>query len=308
MSLFELLRDLRASYEGFNEPASKADLARLHSTFGPLPPDVLTLYADHDGAFDLPHNEEDDSYLAITLLPIVDVLELNAQMKEVEVPALGEILWLWADYSGNHLGLYMTGICKGWVARFNHEETLLIPAYRSITSLMQMVLQEAAKDEDHRPCDIIALRRDVPALKDDPHHVEADRRLAKEFFDLYDKESSDDARLLYGMSAICLTPVADTASLTRFFREDNLWLPEAAVQVMDMRDYANAVPELERLAKEGSGNGDSAAIRMLIRLESTEARQAVSRLQAELTGAKLQWLTQYLPWKGKLQRPEGIIG
>jgi hypothetical protein len=69
-----------------------------------------------------------------------------------------------------------------------------------------------------------------------------------------------------------------------------MWIPEAAVKLIDLRRFTGAVPELERLAAEGKPNGDSAAMRCLIRMGTREARGAVQRLSETVVGQKSKML------------------
>ncbi len=65
-----------------------------------------------------------------------------------------------------------------------------------------------------------------------------------------------------------------------------MWTPESAVALLEVRSFHQAVPELERLAMQGSPNGDGAAIRALVRFNTPEARQALGRLESALSGQK----------------------
>jgi hypothetical protein len=67
---------------------------------------------------------------------------------------------------------------------------------------------------------------------------------------------------------------------------------------MELRHYDAAVDALERLAREGRMNGDSAAMGCLVSLGTIESEAAISRLRRELSGGKLQLLEQYLRGRG----------
>lgn len=72
-----------------------------------------------------------------------------------------------------------------------------------------------------------------------------------------------------------------------------MWTPEKAVLLLEIRRYLAAVPSLERLAREGSANGNGAAIRALVRFGTPEAREAIARLENVLSGQKRSLLDMY---------------
>jgi hypothetical protein len=86
-----------------------------------------------------------------------------------------------------------------------------------------------------------------------------------------------------------------TQRLWAFVRGDDqdMWTPEKAVLLLEMRRYVAAVPWLERLAPEGSANGDGAAICALVRFGTPEARAAIARLEKVLPGQKRSLLDMY---------------
>src|SRR5690606_10871010 len=117
---------------------------------------------------------------------------------------------------------------------------------------------------------------------DDARFVEADRELARHFAELVVAETDVDKRRSMAECSICLTPVADTGEVVRFFAEDDMWTPESAVRLLELRKFVGAVPELERLAREGVPNGSSSAIRHLVNCSDTASQESVGRLRREL--------------------------
>lgn len=304
MTISELVRRMETNYEGFRPAASKEDLKKLEVLMGTIPPDLLALYASHDGSPNAPGNDE--GFLAARLMPISEVIEINQEMEDEELPVLGNVVWLWNDDAGNLLGLYTSGLFAGWLTKYDHEESLLIPAYRSIASFMKAMLDNANfPDEDARVCDLIGLERDIPAIHmDDPIHLANDRKLREKCIELADQTADENVRMLYVMTIIALTPVSETQTLTDFFDVDDNWIPEAAVKLMDMRECYDAIPAVEKLAREGEGNPVAAATRMLVRAsENEKAKEAVERLKTSLKGTNLQWLNQWLQGRGVLRAP-----
>ena len=78
-----------------------------------------------------------------------------------------------------------------------------------------------------------------------------------------------------------------------------MWIPSAAVRLLEVRNWKSAVEQLETLALDGHPNGDSAAIRALARMDTDEARQAITRLRRSLTGQKLKVLEMWT--SGRIQ-------
>jgi hypothetical protein len=90
-----------------------------------------------------------------------------------------------------------------------------------------------------------------------------------------------------------LLPAPDTALAVELLQDPDMWTPEKAVVLLELRGYERAVPELEQLARGGHPNGDSAALRALARLQSPGAAAALERLQGVLAGQKRSLLDQW---------------
>ena len=63
------------------------------------------------------------------------------------------------------------------------------------------------------------------------------------------------------------------------------------------------MPELERLAIEGGPNGDRAAMRRLVRMDTPESRAALARIRASVSGQKLATLDLWERGRGGLCLP-----
>lgn len=265
----------------------------------------MTLYQDHDGSPSLPRQGE--AWLPARLLPIDEAVETQQMLAQAtaDEPSTGDVAWLWTDDNSNYVGIYTSGLLQGWLVKLNHEEPILTPAYRSVTAFLSRLLTVApgTAEEDDAAYDIVAIPREVPTTEDDPANDETDRALARSFRELFEGEANPDLRRLYAMCAICLTPVSDTASVVQFLSDKDMWTPEAAVVLMEIRRFGNRVEDLERLAREGTPNGDSAAMRLLVRSGTEPSKAAIARLEKDLSGQKLQMLKHWTRNRDRLQPP-----
>jgi hypothetical protein len=173
------------------------------------------------------------------------------------------------------------------LTRFNHDEPVLTPAYRSVAGFLSCVAGEA--DFRH----LNDLPAELPATFSDPANAESDKRLAADFRRLYLEECDPDKKKLFAFSSICLTPVENTVDALPFLDVPDMWIPEAAVRLLELRQYNGGIAELEKLAREGQPNGDGAAMRQLVRLGTPPAKQALARLGRTLQGQKLRTLEMW---------------
>jgi hypothetical protein len=124
------------------------------------------------------------------------------------------------------------------------------------------------------------------------------------FRQLYGNEPDGDLRRLYAFCSICLTPVESTADVLSFLEDKDMWTPEAAVRLLEVRRYREGVQQLERLAREGGPNGDSAAMRLLVRMNTNQSRLAIANLKRCLDGQKLKSLEIWVNRRFPLQPPQ----
>ncbi len=294
MDISDLIEQMHDLFGRFNPAATDDDLRRLQIALGTLPNDIVMLYRNHDGA----ENEapENSAYLPARLLPVAEAIEANREIDASldGVAKAGEIAWLWTDDNSNYVGVYTEGALRGWLVTLDHEDRSLVPAYRSVPGFLHRLIASApgVADPDGHACDVVMIPRELPVIRDDPTLINEDRRLVAYFHDRAAEEDNADLRRFYATCAICLTPVADTGSVLPLLSEQDTWLPESAVGLLQLRGYRGGIDEVERLAREGRTNGDTAAIRHLMRLDTDEARAAVERLKTALSGHKLaalQW-------------------
>lgn len=101
------------------------------------------------------------------------------------------------------------------------------------------------------------------------------------FREEYQRTTEIWKRRLCAYSSICLAPFDKTEDVTSFFRDEDMWIPSAAVRLLEVRNWKGAVEQLESLARDGHPNGDFAAILALVRMETDECRLAINRQGGE---------------------------
>lgn len=303
MELGKMIWRIRSEFSGFNPPASQEALARLQASLGHLPEGVRALYLDHDGSDDFP--EANGIRLAARLMTIAEVIQTRHAMAAHanRLCKLPEIAWLWTDDQSNYCGIYTDGPLSGWLFVLNHEEPEVTPAFRSIASFLSRLLAAATDAGDNGTNDLPSLPREIPETVPDPPNLEGDRELALLFRKRYKEEADEGMRRLYAFCAICLTPVDDTGEVMSFCEDPDMWIPEAAVRLLELRRWRDGVEQLERLAREGKPNGDAAALRLLVRMNTNQSQQAIDRLKQTLQGPKLKMLEMWLRRRPLLQSP-----
>ncbi|HEY3445125.1 MAG TPA: SMI1/KNR4 family protein [Myxococcales bacterium] len=307
-ALNSLLKELHSSFEGLNPPASEAALAELQQAIGAEPPPaVATLYRDHDGSNAALRSRT--GRLCARILPIKDAIAANAGLADAlsAEPLPGRVLWFSSDDNSNYVGIFLDGPLAGWVTALDHDEPEYTPAFRSVsTSLNRLVSRTRfAQDNDEnrdseRAIDIPSLPRDVPTLHAAQATDESDRVLALQLLDRYRREEDEDKKRTWALCSLCLLPVGDTSLALELLSDPDMWTPEKAVILLEMRGCSAAVPQLEMLARDGGPNGDSAAMRALARLHTPEAEAAVARLERKLTDGKRSFLDL---WRGRKLNP-----
>jgi hypothetical protein len=294
MNVQDVLTKMRSVFGGFSPPASSGDIAELQRSIGNLPEEVLSIYRDHDGSQRIPKSEEGS--LAARLMPIAEVIKKREEMAGIEgqLPKIGDVSWLWTDDNSNYCGIYTDGPMRGWLCIFDHEEPMLTPAFRSTMSFLSSLLAEALrKDIRGIACDIPYLPREIPQTIADPANLDVDRQLVLAFRKCFAAELNEDMQRLFAMCAICMTPVEDTPDVMTFLSEEDMWIPESAIRLMELRRWLGGVEQVEQLAREGYPNGDSAAMRLLVRMNTNESREAIARLGRTVTGQKLKMLEMW---------------
>jgi hypothetical protein len=290
----EVIRRLRETCEGFGEPASEAALLRLA---GALPDgagrELLALYRDHDGSAE-PLSVRGHP-LAARLMSIEEALETTEDLADtLEGEAPGTALWAWADDQSNYAGVFTSGPLTGFVTVLDHEEPRIAPRFRSPAAFVDRLLECAEVDD--APFELTSVPCELPAVRDEKASLERHHALAAEMLTRWRGargELGDDLRRSWARAAMCLLPVADMHLALDLLSDPDMWTPEEAVNLFELRGFRAAVPALEKLALSGRPNGDGAAMRALVRFGTPEAKAAVARLERSLTGQKLAMLDMW---------------
>jgi hypothetical protein len=302
MDFADVLRRTRQELSGLNEPARAGDLQRLAMEFGSLPEDVVRLYSDHNGANRF--RQVSGRRPVARLMPIEEAIATTASIRRLgdRVPGADKVVWLWTDDNSNYAGPYTAGPFAGMVSVFDHEEQMLTPAFRSIAAFMVRILNDDLKTEPEPPaCDIPSMDRDIPELIPNDATAVHDRQLSLMFREQYEQATDRWMRRFCAFCSICLTPFRNSDDVTSFFQDEDMWIPEAAVRLLELREWKGGVNALETLARDGRPNGDAAAIRALARMNTEDSKQALARLRACLTAQKLKVLDMWTSGRIKSQ-------
>jgi hypothetical protein len=292
----QLLDELYRDCVGLHPAADATAIASIRDAArragGALPEQVLSLYARHDGSAKRP--VRNGRMPPVRLMPVDEAVRCSADLNDVLASraAPGRIFWLWADDQSNYVGVFLDGELRGWLTVLSHDEPEATPAFRSVSSFLTCLIHHA---EDDQVVDAPLIPRELPTVADDPCTLENDRRLAQYFLARYRAESDEDARRTWAQTFLCLLPVADTDAALELLDDRDMWTPESAVCLIELRDFREAIPALRRLALEGGTNGYGAAMRALARFGSPESRRALDNVQAILE----QKLETVRSWKGK---------
>lgn len=280
MSVPALIQRLFDTYDGLNPPAAAEAIEQLDQALGPLPDDVLQLYRAFDGSAEGPRRG--DRRLFSRLMPVAEAIEESRKLDELmgNRSRGGTIAWLWTDDESNWVGVYTDGPLRGWLVLFDHEEPKNTPAWRGVQSFLvrwldSAVGSEAAKEE---ALDLVMVPAEMPLVDESPEHTAGDAALAREFAELYEREEKKGRRRFWARCAMTLTPPSQTASITRFLADPDMWTPETAAGLMNQRGYEGAVAELEALVRGGVPNGAGAAAHCLASFKGAAGREAVDRL------------------------------
>jgi hypothetical protein len=296
-NLGELIQGLRSFGNGFNPPASEQELSELQQTAGPLPGSVLALYRNHNGSGELAGRAMPK--LIARLMPIVEALKAQSALNRARIPSTGNSLCLWTDDNSNYCSIYTTGPLAGWLTILDHEEPILAPAFRSTTSFLSRLLADGRMNCDGHDVkspayDLPSLAREIPVTVVGDENAEEDLRLATHFKDLFKTEQDTRQRCLYAFCSICLTPFEGTGELVSFLGDEDMYVAESAIRLMDLRRYPDAVEILEKLAMRSRINSGHAAMMCLVRLNTSESKEAIARLLRNLEAPGIRVLQMAL--------------
>lgn len=280
-SLIDLLHRMRTEYDGCAPPATEAEFELLAAHFGLPPPDVVTCYREFNGSTVFPMRGS--RRLPVGLIPISEAIGYKL---DSDVPQLGNILWLFKDSQSNLVGIYLDGICAGWLTKYVFDEPMLTPAYRSIQSFLTQLFRHAGE------LDLVPIVTDVPVASDDSGLAERDRETALQLRDASKTAADERQQQLLALASIALTPASDSDALLEFVAIPNMYVQEAAIRVLMNRKYQGGVAELSRVIENGGNNGALAACTMLARMGTPEAESAIESLHKTLNADRLIMLAE----------------
>ena len=305
MELEDVLTRMENTFGDYGVPTNEGDLLRLQEATAPLPESILELYRKRNASTKLARIS--GSQLTARLMPTGEAIQFNKRTAEFSqhLPKVANVVWLWTDDNSNYVGAYTDGRLSGWLTLLDHEKPVLVPAFRSVAGFLTRLLKFAPgrSAEYEAACDLPTVPREVPAIEDDPRYMASDRSLATAFREEYLNGNDVEKRRLSAMCAICLTPVADTSLVLEFLRDRDMWIPETAVSLLELRNFREGIPYLEALARDGTANGDSAAMRLLVRIGTRPSQMAISRLKNCLDDRKLASLEMWTEFRSRLQPP-----
>ncbi len=289
MSLQSVIQQCRTEFQGFRPAASDGAMARLRQFGGPPSEPLIVLYQDHDGSDQ--HLTNGCRSLPVRFMPIAKILEARDQMAPYEnrQAKVGPIAWFWTDDSSNYADIYLDGPLADWVCVFDHEEPILTPAFRSVESFMLHLLAGTQSNSgESRFCDLPSRRCGYSKAAPDGTRAEQDWVLSEIFRKNWRDDPDEELSRRFAMCGICLIPFERTGEAIIFPGADDMWIPEAAVRLIEIRRWHGNVEQIQRLVCDGRPNGESAAMRLLERMNTNESRKAIARLQRKLKGHKLQ--------------------
>jgi hypothetical protein len=231
---------------------------------GPVHPDVVALYADHDGM-----DEVGD--LHWRLMPSSEAIATNAHGLDGTVG----VHWFWTDDESNYVGIFADGPLAGKLRILDHDESDPAPVFRTVHAFYEAMFQAAALDRDwyEMPREYPIL---VPAATNLEH--EDDLALALYFTAQYQAATDEEDRLRFAFCAMNLLPMEESARLIDVVWDEDMYIQARACELLGKKRYTPAIPDLVRVIHTGMPNGQTAAILALGRIGSPEAQVELLRL------------------------------
>ena len=157
---------------------------------------------------------------------------------------------IWTDDNSNFAGVFQGGPLKDWVFILDHEEPVTVPRFREVQSFRNRQLGSQVQDLHQLPTD-------YPRLEASPTDAE-DLDLAHLYRTLWlqDGPGAKTAAL----RSLILLPLEATREALDFLDTENMWVQEAAVQLLGQRRHTSSASLLSRVALKGTHNGRIAAL------------------------------------------------
>lgn len=262
-----LIQQIRAAGIELRPGLTAARMEEFRVALGAnLPPDLASLYADHDGMLGT-------SNLPMRMLSCAEVLRENAAVRADDGQLLepGACLF-WTDDQSNYAGVFLSGPLVHRVFLLDHDDPELTPRFFDVRSFTRYLL-------DH-PEDVIDRDGyDYPAIEVLGPTAAEDRRLGRDFLREHTERRQDQRTAFL---ALALLPPEDTHLALPLLDSPDMWIQERACRLLGVRRHRAAIPRLVEVARSGLHNGRIAAIIALKRMATTEAESALHTLECEL--------------------------
>ena len=159
----------------------------------------------------------------------------------------------WTDDNSNFAGVFQGGPLEGWVFFLDHEELRPLPRYRDAQLFRKALFESQAQDFHELPTEYP--KQDASAT--DSEDLDLARYYRKRWF------QKGPGATAAALRSLILLPVKASAEALEFLDTENMWVQEAAVQVLAQRRQTSSASLLSRVVLEGTHNGRLAALAAL---------------------------------------------
>ena len=164
---------------------------------------------------------------------------------------LPEICLLWEDGNSNYAGVYYTGMMRGKVMFFSHDELWDAPIFRNIASFVQSVKTGATESLMNEYLSNLPYNGDYPAKLLSEQEKEEHLALAKVYLEQLRGED-DDIDFQFALKAFYLMPAENLDLLFPLLKSGNMYIEQDIPEVFAFHNYRRALPLLKEAAENGS--------------------------------------------------------
>ena len=234
-------------------PAPESQIEEL-SKCGQLPGELLTLYRHHNGM-------TPGSNLPMRLLSITEALEenplvLDSEWLERRFLSEDRPLLCWSDDNSNYAGIFLGGPLQGFLFFLDHEDVDSSPQYSSIASFYSQMLEAGTSGW-------YEMVREFPRLSSGLRDDE-ELSLARQYRERWWLADTDsDNYFTMALRFLALLPPGSTAEAKELLLSENMWVQDAACNLLGRRQFLASISELAEVARRGTHNGKLGALRAL---------------------------------------------
>lgn len=266
-----LIQQLAESGAVANPAATKADIATLTASLGPLPKELTTLYSSMNGM-------TGKGRLPFRLLSIAEASGQNSGWPaEPGFPPEARVFW--EDEDGGFAAIYRSGTLQGKVCIFDHDEPDYSPRFRDCRSFLRAQLTAAQEGKEWRD-----LPGDFPPSKAAP----ADHTVLEKLLQECGLATNPRTRRKLAFDAMALCPPDDPSLLLAWLDDEDLWVQERAAEWLGKGRCEAAVPKLFEVVRRPVvrvPNARIAAILALGRMRSDRVTRDLETVAGELKGS-----------------------